>query len=139
MVSFRWLDAPDPTFTDGYVRYVNRVRDTLYAIMVEEAPNVQMFMRLTAPWHDDCMPGREYLKAEPFFDSRTGRVGIMAYYDIDLYVRNCPEAKFDFGIAHETYTFPHAGVISIILPRRPGTVLGDEAPTIWDRVRALFA
>lgn len=138
MLRFEWVTPPDAVFPEGMDRYGKLVMDALYTVMVEEAPMVQQFMRENAPWHDSCMPGREYLLAVPFRDDMNWKVGIVAYYDLAVYRAKCPEPKENWAIAHETYTFKHAGVISIILPRRPNTVLGDEAPRIWDRVRALF-
>lgn len=135
-----WWDANDPphTFPRGMANYTATMMDTIYAICVEEAENVQAFMRLNAVWKDSCMPGREYLKARAIRDDAAYLIGIEAYYDHELYLSRCPQPPFPFGIAHETYTFEKAGVISIILPRRQNTVLGNEAPRIWDRIRALF-
>lgn len=140
MFTFKWIDPPDVVFMAGWERYVNRVIQAMYAIMVDEAPQVEQFMRQNATWHDSHDPSRSYLKAVPFLDLQNHQTGIVAYYDLALYSQFNPkqDPQFEFGIFHEILTFPHAGIISIILPRKSMTVLGDEAPRIWDRVRALF-
>lgn len=140
MIHFTWDRAPDDVFPAGFDAYVDRLMDALYAIMVEEAPRVQQFMRDNATWHDDHDTGREYLKAAPFRSDTAYKVGIVAYYDLMAYRQKNPkqDPKFDFGVAHETWTFSKMGVIAIILPRRPNTVLGEEAARVWDRVRKLM-
>jgi hypothetical protein len=138
-MDFQWQTSPTEAFGALMKAYQQDILNRLYALMQQEAPLVEQFMRDNAPWIDNCMPGREYLKAFAWKDDDSFQVGITAYYDIDLYVQNCPEKPFDFGVAHETFTFPKAGVIAIILPRRPVTVLGDKADEIMDKVRALFA
>lgn len=137
-MSFQWNVTPKDAFNALMADYARRIEDAIYQIMVEEAPNVQQFMHQNAVWQDDCMPGREYLRAEPFRDDAAKEMGIRAFYDLNVYRQHCPEPEWDWGIAHETYTFKKAGTISIILPRRSPSVLGDEAPRIWQRVQALF-
>lgn len=138
-MTFQWSTSPVDAFNAGIEAYAKQVMDALYAVMVEEADNVQAFMRANAVWTDDCMPGREYLRAVAFRDDENYRVGITAFYDLDVYRANCPEPEWDWGIAHETYTFKYAGDISIILPNGSNpSVLGDEAPRIWQRIEALF-
>lgn len=136
--SFQWETPPSPFFSTYTTAYGRMIMDAIYEICVEEAENVQAFMRANAVWKDSCMPGREYLKARAIRDDDAWEVGIDAYYDHELYLSRCPQPPFPFGIAHETFTFAKVGIISIILPRRANTVLGDEAPRIWDRIRALF-
>jgi hypothetical protein len=136
-MSFKWNTSPD-VFNLGFAEYWDEVMDALYALMVEYAPIIQQFMRENAPWKDSCMPGREYLIAEAWRDSAANEVGILAYYDLETYRRTCPEPDWDWGWAHEQYTFKKAGVIAIILPRGAVSVLGDMADELWDRVRVLF-
>lgn len=137
---YRWIDDPVDVFGAGIRRYMQTLMDTLYALMVAEAVDIQDFMRKNAPWEDNCMPGREYLKAVAFRDDDNLRVGVICYYDDAEYYRHCrQDPTFPFGIAHEMFTFKYKGVISIILPRRAGTVLGDRADELWDKVRVLMA
>lgn len=136
---FVWEKSPTEVFIPGYAEWTKQVFDALYRIMVEEAPLVEQFMRRNARWQDDCMPGREYLRAIPFRDDDKWEVGIVAFYDLEVYRANCPEAEFDWGIAHETKRFQWVGKISVILPDGGNpSVLGDEAKRIWARIEALF-
>lgn len=138
-MTFRWLSDPVDVFSAGLARYQQTLMDSLFGLMVREAVEIQDFMRKNAPWEDNCMPGREYLKAVAFRDDETLRVGVICYYDDAEYYRNCPQdPTFPFGFAHELFTFKFKGVISIILPRRANTVLGDRADELWDKVRSLF-
>ena len=125
----------------GFRAYLTAIVDALYAIMVEEAPQVEAFMRANAVWEDNHDLQRTYLRAVAYRDDSRYEVGIIAFYDMEIYKQKNPkqDPRFEFGIVHETYTFPQAGIISIILPRRPNTVLGEEADRIWDRVRQVFA
>lgn len=136
-MTFQW-DTPPDVWVKGYEAYSEALIDALFDKMIEFAALTQQFMRQNAPWVDDCMPGREYLRAQAFRDDRTDEVGIVAYYDLDTYRRNCPEPDWDWGLAHETFTFRKAGVIAIILPRGNVSVLGDVADDLWDQIRAIF-
>lgn len=138
MLRFEWETPPSAVFTKGFRRYQQDVMNAIYALAVTEAGEIQQFMRDNAPWEDDCMPGREYLKAEAFRDDNALMVGIVAWYDEALYIQNCPQQPFPFGFAHELYTFKNAGIISIINTRRTPNVLGDRARIFFDKVRALF-
>lgn len=135
---FRWEKTPLDVFPAGMRAYQMAIMDRGYALAVAEAAEIQAFMREKAPWDDDCMPGREYLKAEAFRDDNALIFGIAAWYDEALYIANCPQQPFPFGLAHELYTFKNAGVISIITTRRTPNVLGDRAKLFFDKVRALF-
>lgn len=134
-MTFKWNTNPD-VFNLGFAEYADVVMEQLWDLVQEFAPLVEQFMRQNAPWVDDCMPGREYLRADAFRDRY--EVGIVAYYDLETYRRNCPEPEWDWGLAHETFTFRKAGVIAIILPRGNLSVLGDMADDLWDQVRAMF-
>lgn len=139
-MQFEWETTPD-VFVEGTIRYRRRMMDAIYALALTEAELIQQFMRENAPWEDDCMPGKEYLKAEAFRDDNRFLVGIDAWYDEELYIQNCRQQKqlFAFGFAHELYTFKNAGIISIINTRRTPNVLADRARIFFDKVRALFA
>lgn len=134
---FEWKVSPD-IFKLGFAEYWDETLDALYALMVQYAPLVEQFMRQNAPWKDSCMPGREYLRADPWRADAENQVGIVAYYDLDTYRRHCPEPDWDWGWAHETYTFRKAGVIAIISPRSAVSVMGDMADDLWDQVRAMY-
>lgn len=136
---FKWIGSPVEVFNEGMALYIKTTMDALYAMMEEEAPKVQAFMRLSASWQDDCMPSREYLKAVPYRDDADLVVGILAYYDEEEYRRQCPEPEFDWGLVHELFTFPKAGKISVILPGDSPSLFNDDFPRVWDRVRALYA
>lgn len=142
-MGFTW-DTPPTVFNDGLENYTTDTFALLFALCQEFAQKIQTAMRLTAPWVDECMPGREYLKAEAFYPDQWS-VGIRAWYDLDLYREQCGEPSFDWGTRHETSTFAQSGVISIILPRGEtegqgqSTVLGSLADELWDRVKALYA
>jgi hypothetical protein len=135
---FKWTTSPDVVFVEGMQRYRETTMDALFALMEQEAVRCERWMRDNAVWHDDCMPGREYLKAVAFRDDAALQVGIRAYYDHELYMSKCRQKPFPFGIMHELWTFPQAGVISIIVPRRNPSVLGEFAAEVWDKVRALY-
>lgn len=138
MSGFQWQTTPDAAFGALMADYQRRIFERLYAIMVEEAPNVERFMRQNARWKDDCMPGREYLRAFAWRDDEALQVGITAYYDLALYRQNCPEPEWDWGTAHETKFFKWVGKISVILPGDNPSVLVDEAQRIWQRIQAEF-
>ena len=143
-MGFEWITPPD-VFNDGLETYTITTFAELFDLCVHYADLIQTAMRLTAPWADECMPGKEYLRAEAFYPDQWS-VGIRAWYDLELYRQTCGEPPtFDWSWRHETQTFGQSGVISVILPRGEtegsgqSTVLGTLADQFWDAVRALYA
>lgn len=140
---FFWDAAPDPVFVDGMKIYLRLTMDALYALMVEEAPNVERYMRESVEWEDFSSVGKEYLRASPFRDDDALRVGIVAYYDEELYRQFNPnqDPNFSIGLYHERLIGTRGGgVISVILPH-PGsshTALLDEAVRIMDMVHGMY-
>lgn len=138
-MTFQWQTTPEDAFQAMMDDYQARLMDGLFEICEQFAVRIQAWMRANAPWHDSCMPSREYLVTAAYRDDAALTVGVTAYYDLDVYRAQCPEPEWDWGWAHETFTFAKAGVISIILPRgAQGGVLGDLADDLWDAVRAKF-
>ncbi len=135
---FQWQDSPE-IFVSGMEAWTTETMETLFALCQDYAQKIQAWMRANAPWVDDCLPSREYLRADAWRDDETLQVGIVAYYDLETYRASCPEPPFDFGWAHETFTFKKAGVIAIISTRGNPSVLGDMADELWDHVRSLYA
>lgn len=128
-------------WVDGARDYRTLVMDELFQIMVEEAPNVENWMRTHALWNDECMPGKEYLRALPYRDDSELTVGIVAFYDKELYDLNCPDqdVTFDFSIVHEFKDYAEAGKIAILNPRLAGggvTVFDEPFPDVFSRVVA---
>lgn len=141
---FEW-DIDPIVFLSGFEEYTMAVMNAVYQLAVIHADRIQTYIRQHAPWEDDCMPGREYLKAQAFRDDEALEVRIEVWYDEEEYNRNCPDRAInskDVSLAalHEFKMFSKKGDIGIIAPKgRPGTALGDLADEFWDAVRALFA
>lgn len=137
---FEWITAPT-VFEEGLADYEIATFHELFAFCEDYATRIQFALRRDAPWQDQCMPGREYIRAEAFYPD-TQSVGIRIWYDLDLYRSQCGEPPFDWGARHETVTFSVAGVISVILPQGElsgrDTALGAWADELWDSVRALY-
>jgi hypothetical protein len=113
--------------------------DKLFLTMMEAAPKLEQYMRKTAKWDDDFMPQREYLKAMPYVSKDGKRMGLYFYYDLKEYKKANPNEDinaFNFGYRHETFYFPHAGYISIILPYTPYAVLNEsKLNEIWTNLK----
>ena len=127
----------------GTEDYVQLVIERLYAIMVREAPMVEQWMRVNALWNDECMPGKEYLRALPYRDDARNVVGIVAFYDQELYNRNCPDqdVTFDFSIEHEFKDYVNAGKIAILNPKLSGagvTVFDEPFPDVMQAILREF-
>jgi hypothetical protein len=130
-------------WVDGARDYRTLVMDELFQIMVEEAPNVENWMRTNALWKDGCMPDLEYLRALPYRDDSELTVGIVAFYDKELRDLNCPDqdVEFDMSIIHEFREYVRGGVISILNPRMSAmygslTVFDEPFPDVFSRVVA---
>lgn len=142
-MNFEWQTSPD-VFVQGMEQYTARTFDALYAICVKHAQVIETYMRQNATWQDECMPGREYLRAAAFLDESGFQVGIRVWYDLELYRQQCGEPPFDWGTRHEMITFAKSGVIGVIVPRGETegnvskTALGSLADDLWDEVRALY-
>lgn len=135
---FSWQVDPS-VWNEGFSEYETTTFHELFALCEQWAIRIQDWMRQNATWIDECMPGKEYLRAEAFYPD-TWSVGIRAFYDLDLYRSQCGEPSYDWGTRHEQMTFSQVGVISIILPRAiQGGVLGQLADDFMDAVRALYA
>lgn len=123
-ITFRELE----NWVTGTQEYIDLAFERLYFLMVIGASIVEEWMRSHAPWKDDCMPGKEYLRAEAYRDDAGRKVGIVAFYDSALYNQNCPDqdVTFDFSIEHEFRDFTDAGKIAILNPRFGGVTVFDE-------------
>jgi len=128
---FEWV-TPPTIFEDKLEDYTITTFAELFDLCKEFAIKIQTAMRQNAPWVDECMPGREYLRAEAFYPTQWS-VGIRVWYDLDYYRAQCGEPPFDFGVRHETMTFAVAGVVS-----GQRTALGSLADELMDRIKALY-
>lgn len=138
---FIWVRPPE-VFITGMEQYRNDVEDAIFSKCIDYAVIIEDWMRRNAPWEDTCMPNREYLRAEAFWNHDTGEIGIRAWYDLELYRSQCGEPPYNWGERHERMNFSKAGVISIILPHPDAggpTVLGEWADALWDEIQAMFA
>lgn len=140
---FEW-DVDPITWSSHFQDYMADVMDAVHALAIVHADRIQTHIRQTAPWQDDCMPGREYLKADVLRDDEDMVIEIRVWYDQELYDRNCPDRAtgrdINLAILHEMQVFRKKGRIGVVAPAAgAGTVLGDLADEFWDAVRALFA
>ena len=133
-ITFKGLE----NWIEGTAEYERLVIERLFQIMVEGAPKVEQWMRTHALWNDECMPGKEYLRALPYRDDLRFVVGVRAFYDKALYDQNCPDqdVTFDFSIEHEFKDYVDAGKIAILNPNIGGgvTVFDEPFPDIVAQV-----
>jgi hypothetical protein len=115
---------------EGYRKYQALVMDRLFSIMVEHAALTEQWMRINAPWEDSCLPDKSYLRAVPYRDDRRKVVGIVAFYDMQLYNERCPDqdVTFDFSFEHEFKDFADAGAVSILNPSLGLSVFDEPFP-----------
>lgn len=125
---------------EGFRKYQVLVMDELFAIMQEHAGYTEQWMRQNAPWEDECLPDKEYLRAVAFRDDKRKVVGIIAFYDMNLYNERCPDQDptFDFSFEHEFRDFTEAGVVSILNPNLGLSVFDEPFPDAVAAVQGAF-
>lgn len=126
------------TWLEGFRAYQAQVMERMFNIMQRHAVLTEQWMRLNAPWNDECLPEKEYLRALPYRDDARHIVGIVAFYDMNLYNERCPDqdVTFDFSFEHEFKDFAEEGVVGILNPNLGLSVFDEPFP---DAISAVIA
>lgn len=133
-MGFKWNQSPEETLIPALDAWDLNFFDGLEKFFNQEAQSATAFMQQSAPWHDRTYKARHGLRAEAWQDGVI-EFGLTASYSPNTIN---PETGVAYSFALEEETFPDAGILSIILNRRPETFLGDWAWGFMDRLKVFI-
>lgn len=133
MSGFKWDQSPEETLMPALDAWNLNFFDGLEKFFAQEAQSATAFLQQAAPWEDRTYKARHGLRAESWQDG-TIELGLTASYSQNT-INPRTGQRYSYNL--EEATFPYAGILSVILNRRPETFLGDWAWGFMDRLRIL--